>query len=198
MTRWAHQEDDYLREFHAKLSQERTAENFWEKLAVLMKNAGYFKTPKQCRERWAQHLDPSLSNLKWTQEENMRLLELQQRNGNKWKDIAAHFPRRTDNGIKNQFFSIIRKSLRKAFKASGVNFSTNLINNLKPKILSEFLDNTINAESLGEVQGNSCSITVRSLIERFTFHKMSEITASLSKTDRLLILEALERLQRMK
>lgn len=177
---------------------QRAQENLWENVALRMKEAGYAKTPKQCRERWAQHLDPSLSNLKWTTDENRRLLELQREHGNKWKDIAMQFPRRTDNGIKNQFFSIIRKSLRKAFKASGVNFSTTLINNLKPKILSDFLNMTINPESLQDKTSESCSMSVRQLIERFTFFKMSEITASLSPSDQLLIQDVLHKLQRMK
>lgn len=198
MKKSAYQEDEYLREFYSELSAEKNAHSFWEKVASKMRNACYSKSPKQCRERWLQHLDPSLTNLKWSPEENKLLLDLQKTNGNKWKDIAVHFPQRTDNGIKNQFFSIIRKSLRKAFKASGVNFSTNLINNLKPKILSDFLDTTINAESLADSGQPTCSIPVRVLIERFTFHKMSEITASMSKSDMLLISEALHRLQKMK
>ena len=60
--------------------------------------------------------------------------------GSRWKDIASKFTKRTDNGIKNQFFSIIRKSLRKACKFCGLPINPSTINTIKPKILSQFVN----------------------------------------------------------
>lgn len=163
-----------------------------------MQDAGYFKTPKQCRERWAQHLDPSLSTLKWTPEENRLLLQLQATHGNKWKDIAVNFPKRTDNGIKNQFFSLIRKSIRRAFKASEVAFSSNLINNLKPKVLSDFLNLDLTVTQGLDKPPADRKVSVRYLVERFTFSKMGDIAGKLNPVEKELVNEVLKKLKTMK
>ena len=59
------------------------------------------KSSKQCRERWFHQLDPSLKKERWTMEENIKLFDLHEKMGSKWKDIANEFQGRTDNTIKN-------------------------------------------------------------------------------------------------
>lgn len=194
--KWSEEEDDYLREFHAQGVTQKPNPNFWEHIALQMQNAGYYKTPKQCRERWGQHLDPTLSTQKWTADDNRQLLSLQARHGNKWKDIALHFPHRTDNGVKNQFFSLVRKSIRRAFKASEVQFSSGLINNVKPKVLSEFLDLQLTGAADATKKGGAP--TVRVLIEKFAFTKMSEMAGKVSPAEKELVREVLRQLNRMK
>lgn len=130
-------------------------------------------------------------------DENKKLLELHAIHNNKWKEISVEFPGRTDNGIKNQFFSIIRKSLRKAYKASGTVFSTKLINNLRPKILSDFLNVVLEIPS-GQNNPVSKKYPIRNLIERFYFNKINEISFALSEEDHLLIKEGLKKLKQMK
>lgn len=41
------------------------------------------------------------------------LFEYHKTFGNKWSEISKHLPGRTDNSIKNQFYSSIRRNLRK-------------------------------------------------------------------------------------
>ena len=43
---------------------------------------------KQCRERWFNHLDPSLKKGGWTEEEDAVLVEAQSKWGNSWTKIA--------------------------------------------------------------------------------------------------------------
>ena len=61
---------------------------------------------KQCRERWQNHLDPSVSKAPWSAEEEQELLRLHKVIGNKWVEIANHMPGRTDSSVKNQFHKL--------------------------------------------------------------------------------------------
>ena len=75
------------------------------------------KSGKQCRERWLNHVDPGLSKAKWSAQEEHILYFYQQIFGNKWAYIAKYLPGRSENSIKNQFYSSIRKLLRQYNRA---------------------------------------------------------------------------------
>eukprot|EP01138_Halocafeteria_seosinensis_P002622 gb/GECG01002681.1/.p1 GENE.gb/GECG01002681.1/~~gb/GECG01002681.1/.p1 ORF type:complete len:103 (+),score=12.64 gb/GECG01002681.1/:1-309(+) len=69
------------------------------------------RAPKQCRERWHHHLDPTIKKGSWTQEEDDAIIELKQQLGNRWAQIAKD-PRlagRTDNSIKNRYNSSLKR-----------------------------------------------------------------------------------------
>ncbi|CAG9323693.1 unnamed protein product [Blepharisma stoltei] len=71
------------------------------------------RTGKQCRERWHNHINPKIIKEAWTKEEEKTLFEYQRIYGNKWSEIARYLPGRSDNSIKNQFYSTVRKNLRR-------------------------------------------------------------------------------------
>jgi myb proto-oncogene protein len=77
------------------------------------------RTGKQCRERWHNHLDPSITKEQWSVEEERLLFESHITLGNKWADIANLLTGRTDNAIKNHFYSSMRKQYRKQYGTEG-------------------------------------------------------------------------------
>ncbi|KCZ77344.1 hypothetical protein H311_01645 [Anncaliia algerae PRA109] len=70
------------------------------------------KTGKQCRERWQAHLRPGIVKTPLTKEEKIKILQMQRTMGNRWKQIAAEFPGRSDNTIKNFYYSHVHKKVK--------------------------------------------------------------------------------------
>lgn len=74
------------------------------------------RSAKQCRERWHNHLDPFVSKEPWSLEEQLVLVQAHHVYGNHWADIARHLPGRTDNAVKNHYYSTIRRRIRQLSK----------------------------------------------------------------------------------
>eukprot|EP01138_Halocafeteria_seosinensis_P002621 gb/GECG01002680.1/.p1 GENE.gb/GECG01002680.1/~~gb/GECG01002680.1/.p1 ORF type:complete len:529 (+),score=81.90 gb/GECG01002680.1/:1-1587(+) len=100
---WTEEEDELLK----RLVMEHGPKN-WRVISRQMHEG---RAPKQCRERWHHHLDPTIKKGSWTQEEDDAIIELKQQLGNRWAQIAKD-PRlagRTDNSIKNRYNSSLKR-----------------------------------------------------------------------------------------
>ncbi|KAK6911713.1 SANT/Myb domain [Dillenia turbinata] len=76
------------------------------------KLAGLQRCGKSCRLRWINYLRPDLKRGAFSQQEENLIIELHAVLGNRWSQIAAQLPGRTDNEIKNLWNSCIKKKLR--------------------------------------------------------------------------------------
>ena len=76
----------------------------------------YTRSPKQCRDRWQNFLNPSLNNGSWTQAEDELLLKLHTIHGSSWAQIASSFSGRTDDRVKRRVQSLLRKREREKRK----------------------------------------------------------------------------------
>lgn len=98
---WTVDEDLTLMNYITKHGEGR-----WNSLA---RCAGLKRTGKSCRLRWLNYLRPDVRRGNITLEEQLLILELHSRWGNRWSKIAQHMPGRTDNEIKNYWRTRVQK-----------------------------------------------------------------------------------------
>lgn len=79
----------------------------WPKVSTVLPH----RTAKQCRERWFNNLDPSVTKTPWTTEEDDLIFQNYLKFGPKWSTIAHFIKGRTDNSIKNRWNASISKRI---------------------------------------------------------------------------------------
>jgi len=111
------------------------------------------RSGKQCRERWFNTLNPNVKKGGWTPEEDFLIFKFFSEFGSKWSLIASKFPGRTENSVKNRFYSTLRRiSLDKKKNifndkktVDALNNNSNLIiNNLNLNVNNNNLNLNIN------------------------------------------------------
>ncbi|KAL1206251.1 Transcription factor MYB61 [Cardamine amara subsp. amara] len=101
---WSPEEDEKLLRYITKYGH-----GCWSSVP---KQAGLQRCGKSCRLRWINYLRPDLKRGAFSQDEENLIIELHAVLGNRWSQIAAQLPGRTDNEIKNLWNSCLKKKLR--------------------------------------------------------------------------------------
>lgn len=76
---WTNTEDEIL-----KASVSKYGLNQWARVSSLLAR----KTPKQCKARWSEWLDPGIRKIEWSREEDEKLLHLAKLMPTQWRTIA--------------------------------------------------------------------------------------------------------------
>lgn len=77
----------------------------WTSCAVMISG----RNGKQCRERWVNILDPCVKIGGWSDSDQLKIFELMKENFTSWSKISNRLKGRTENSIKNYFYSTIRR-----------------------------------------------------------------------------------------
>ncbi len=118
---WTIEEDRKLLEWIRKEGATK-----WTQCADFIKG----RNGKQCRERWFHTLNPKIIKGNWSIDEDFKIFCLYDFLGGKWAKIANFISGRTENSIKNRFYSTLR---RKAAEKTKIDMMISSSDKIKSK-----------------------------------------------------------------
>lgn len=89
---WTNVEDEIL-----KVAVMKYGQNQWARISSLLVR----KSPKQCKARWCEWLDPSIKKIEWSREEEEKLLHLAKLMPTQWRTIGPLVGRTPSQCLEN-------------------------------------------------------------------------------------------------
>lgn len=107
---WKKSFDDHLR----LLVNEYGAKN-WPEISHRMckKFPGVTFTSKKCQTRWKNSINPELKKTYLSDAEELLLIICHAHYKNRWSEIISYFPHRHNNLLRNTFYSMMRKLIKR-------------------------------------------------------------------------------------
>jgi len=96
------------------------------------------RSGKQCRERWFNTLNPTVKKGGWTALEDYTIFSYFAKHGSKWSKISNDLNGRTENSIKNRFYSTLRR-ISSDIKKTNQNTKSSINSKLSGKSLEDLL-----------------------------------------------------------
>jgi len=115
---WTGEEDAILREKRRQYGRK------WAKIAAHLPG----RQGKQCRERFVNHLDPELKKGEWTDDEEAILIAMHEVHGNRWANISKQLRGRSDNDVKNHWYSTIQRKFQQHGKEKLIQAARQQVN----------------------------------------------------------------------
>ena len=128
---WSSKEDELLKNWIKTVGPKK-----WTQCALSIPG----RSGKQCREHWNNSLNSNIIKGNWTVEEDYLLMQFYEKLGKSWKKIIPIFKSRTENSIKNRFFSQLRKIASKYIKTGKKEYSTKFGLDILSKYYKEGLE----------------------------------------------------------
>ena len=104
----------------------------WVRVARLIPG----RNGKQCREHWFNNLNSQIIKGNWTDEEDFLIMHFYKKYNGSWIKMIPIFKSRSENSIKNRFYSELRKIASKAIKTGNREYSCKI----KLEVLLTFYD----------------------------------------------------------
>ncbi|KAK4717450.1 hypothetical protein R3W88_015788 [Solanum pinnatisectum] len=136
---WSPDEDSKLIHSISLFGQGR-----WDSLAHV---AGLKRSGKSCRLRWLNFLRPNLRRGKITPQEQLLILLLHFRFGNRWSKIAENLPGRSDNDVKNYWRTKVQKHAKELHcEINSQQFRHFLLYQWMPSLLAQQIPTSSSSE----------------------------------------------------
>lgn len=139
---WTIQEDRKLISWVKKFGPKK-----WSQCSDYIKG----RSDKQCRERWFNCLNPKVKKGNWTPEEDYKIFYLFKKYGSRWANIANFFEGRSENSVKNRFYSTLRRYVTEKKKSQGMKKNKKNCNEV------QLLKETLSSNAINDIKPSACS-----------------------------------------